>query len=103
MEKIFIKNYKGFKHQIISLEEINFLVGENSTGKTSLLKVINLLSSHEFWFDYEFNNNEVELGYFEEIINKQTTDNFFRLGIEKQINGDDIEEKRTFRVLFEFQ
>jgi predicted ATPase len=103
MEKIFLKNYKGFKHQIISLEKINFLVGENSTGKTSFLKVINLLSSAEFWYDYEFNNNEVELGYFEEIINKQTTDNFFRLGIEKQINEDDIEEKRTFRVLFEFQ
>ncbi|WP_373942610.1 AAA family ATPase [Polaribacter sejongensis] len=103
MEKIFLKNYKGFKHQIISLEKINFLVGENSTGKTSFLKVINLLSSAEFWYDYEFNNNEVELGYFEEIINKQTTDNFFRLGIEKQINEDDIEEKELLESYLNFK
>jgi predicted ATPase len=96
MEKIFFKNYKGFNHQIISLEQINFLVGENSTGKTSFLKVINLLSSAEFWYDYEFNNNEVELGYFEEIINKQTNAKFFQLGVEKKSENDE------FRILFEF-
>jgi predicted ATPase len=99
MEKIFFKNYKGFKHQIISLEQINFLVGENSTGKTSFLKVVNLLSSAEFWYDYEFNNNEVELGYFEEIINKQTNAKFFQLGIEKKNENNKNDE---FRILFEF-
>ncbi|RZS90622.1 AAA family ATPase [Aquimarina brevivitae] len=99
MEKIFLKNYKGFRHQIISLEQVNFLVGENSTGKTSFLKVVNLLSSAEFWYDYEFNNNEVELGYFEEIINKQTEDKFFQLGIEKKNENNENDE---FRILFEF-
>ena len=102
MERIFLKNYKGFKHQVISLDEMNFLVGENSTGKTSFLKVINLLSSSEFWYAYEFNNNEVELGYFDEIINKQTTDKFFQLGIEKSILIDDDGNKGIFRVIFEF-
>lgn len=102
MEKIFLKNYKGFKHEIISLDEINFLVGENSTGKTSFLKIINLLSSPEFWYDYEFNNNEVELGYFEEIINKQTTDKFFQLGIERNYKNNEPNEKQTFRIVFEF-
>jgi len=103
MEKIFIKNYKGFNHQVVKLEEINFLVGENSTGKTSFLKLINLLSSSEFWYDYEFNNNEVELGYFEEIINKQTTDKFFRLGIEKDSRHNEPGENEKFRIIFEFQ
>ena len=103
MEKIFLKNYKGFKHEVISLEQINFLVGENSTGKTSFLKIINLLSSSEFWYDYEFNNNEVELGYFEEIINKQTVDNFFQLGIERKNNrNSEPNENEKYRVLFEF-
>ncbi|GAA4294144.1 AAA family ATPase [Aestuariibaculum suncheonense] len=103
MEKIFLKNYKGFKHQIISLDDINFLVGENSTGKTSFLKIVNLLSSPEFWYDYEFNNNEVELGYFEEIIDKRSEEKFFRLGIEKEEDFLDDNEKANFRILFEFQ
>src|SRR5690606_7443808 len=79
MEKIFLKNYKGFRNQIIELEDINFLVGENSTGKTSILKIINLLSSAEFRFDFEFNNSEVELGYFDEIISKNITEKFILL------------------------
>lgn len=102
MEKIYLKNYKGFKHEVITIDEMNFLVGENSTGKTSFLKVINLLSSSEFWYAYEFNNNEVELGYFEEIKNKQSTDKYFQLGIEKQIIIDDENKKGIFRVVFEF-
>lgn len=105
MEKIYLKNYKGFKQQFVELEDINFLVGENSTGKTSFLKIINLLSSPEFWYNYEFNNNEVELGYFEEIINKRTEDKFFQIGIEKPHFEDDYKKQnqKTFRVIFEFR
>src|SRR5690554_7735456 len=104
MEKIYLKNYKGFKQQFVELKDVNFLVGENSTGKTSFLKIINLLSSPEFWYNYEFNNNEVELGYFEEIINKKTQDNHFQIGIEKPNFDDDDKKKKqqTFRVIFEF-
>ncbi|MBA4744539.1 MAG: AAA family ATPase [Muricauda sp.] len=104
MEKIFLKNYKGFKEQFVELKDVNFLVGENSTGKTSFLKIINLLSSPEFWYNYEFNNNEVELGYFEEILNKKTEDKYFQIGIEKPSEEDDNKNKsnRRFRVIFEF-
>jgi predicted ATPase len=101
MEKIFLKNYKGFKNQIINLMDVNFLVGENSTGKTSLLKIINLLSSAEFWYNYEFNNNEVELGYFEEIIDKRSEEKFFQLGIEKELKGNN-DNFTIFRINCEF-
>lgn len=104
MEKIYLKNYKGFKEQFVELKDVNFLVGENSTGKTSFLKIINLLSSQEFWYNYEFNNNEVELGYFEEILNKKTEDKYFQIGIEKpHLNEyDKAKSSKTFRVIFEF-
>jgi predicted ATPase len=102
MEKIFLKNYKGFKHQIINFTDVNFLVGENSTGKTSLLKIINLLSSGEFWYNYEFNNNEVELGYFDEIIDKRATEKYFQLGIEKEIINRQNKDSYLFRANCEF-
>src|SRR5690554_3325232 len=103
MEKIYLKNYKGFNEQFIELKDVNFLVGENSTGKTSFLKIINLLSSPEFWYNYEFNNNEVELGYFEEILNKKTDDNYFQIGIEKpNEKKTKNKSKKKFRVIFEF-
>ncbi|WP_120489200.1 AAA family ATPase [Bergeyella cardium] len=99
MKKIYIKNYKGFEEQVIELKEINFFVGENSTGKTSILKLINIINSKEFWFNEQFNNSEVELGYFDEIINRNSSDLFFRIGIEVPYN----EKGSIRRVLLEFK
>ncbi len=99
MKKIYIKNYKGFNEEVINLKDVNFFVGENSTGKTSILKLINILNNREFWFNDQFNNSEVELGYFDEIINKNTSDKFFRIGLEISNNGDDF----NTRVLIEFK
>lgn len=90
MEKIYLNNYKGFKNQFIQLDDVNFLVGENSTGKTSLLKIINLLSRQEFWMGFEFNNSEVELGYFNEIYNKRSNEKgkkTFQIGIERSVRS----------------
>ncbi len=101
MEKIYLKNYKGFTDQILNLCDVNFLVGENSTGKTSLLKIIGLLSSREFWFDSEFTNSDLELGYFEEILNKSSSDNHFRIATEKLIEEEG--QQILARVLFEWK
>nr|WP_299038483.1 AAA family ATPase [uncultured Psychrobacter sp.] len=90
MEKIYLNNYKGFRNQFIQLDDVNFLVGENSTGKTSLLKIINLLSRQEFWMGFEFNNSEVELGYFNEIYNKRSSEKgkkTFQIGIERSVRS----------------
>lgn len=104
METIYLNDYKGFSNQFIQLGDINFLVGENSTGKTSFLKIINLLSRQEFWMGLEFNNSEVELGYFNEIYNKKSSNRGkknFQLGIEKLIKfrGDKFQK---IRILLNF-
>jgi predicted ATPase len=99
MNKIYIKNYKGFEEQVVVLKDVNFFVGENSTGKTSILKLINIINSREFWFNEEFNNSEVELGYFDEIINRNSADKFFRIGVEVPYD----EKSSIRRVLIEFK
>jgi predicted ATPase len=99
MKKLFVKNYKGFDEQIIDLKDVNFFVGENSTGKTSILKLINIINSSEFWFSGQFNNIEVELGYFDEILNKNTTDKYFRIGLEIPNKEGQIKH----RILLEFR
>jgi len=83
LKQLYIKNFKGFKEELIELKDVNFLVGENSTGKTSLLKLINVLHQSGFWTNNEgFNNNEVELGYFDEIKNQHSKDTFFKIALE---------------------
>ena len=99
MKTIYLDNYKGFKKQIINLNHVNFLVGGNSTGKTSFLKIINLVSSFEFWVNFEFNNSEIDLGYFDEIINKNSTSKSFHIGTEKL----NVRNKSTLRLLLTFK
>ena len=39
--RIIIKNYKSIKNCDISLSDLSLLIGENGTGKTSILEAIN--------------------------------------------------------------
>lgn len=52
---VYVDNYRGFCDALIPLEKVNFLVGENSTGKTSFLELLDTLSYPPFWlFDPKF-------------------------------------------------
>lgn len=83
MKTLYLDNYKGFVQTYIPFLDVNFFVGENSTGKTSILNLINILSSSNFWFSPEFNNETVELGYFDEIVNQCSSDKtYFTIGVE---------------------
>lgn len=100
MNKIYLKNFKGFKEQIVDLSDVNFLVGENSTGKTSFISLISLLSNPEFWFNTQFNIGEIEFGYFEEILSKNSSEPYFQIGTEKLVLD---ENSYHIRVLFQFK
>ena len=102
IKKLYLKNFKGFKEAFLELEDVNFFVGENSTGKTTILKLINILSKPEFWFSAEFNNSEVELGYFEEILHKKADVNNFYIGIEQKLIEIKLKKDYRRRILFEF-
>jgi predicted ATPase len=64
IKSIYTDNYRGFYGTLFSLKEVNFLVGENSSGKTSLLKLISLIASSEFWFNGQFRNDDIDLSYY---------------------------------------
>lgn len=68
MQHLLIDNFRGFKRTVISFARVNFLVGENSTGKTSILGLVNLLSSPNFWFSQDFNIGGHEFGTFTDLV-----------------------------------
>jgi len=86
---IFLDNYRGFNNQFVELKKVNFLVGENSTGKTSFLSMVKLMSTPSFWIDTDFNDNNFRLGSFSELIsagskNKKT----FSIGFHTTENDE---------------
>jgi hypothetical protein len=77
----YVENFRGFKSAEIPLRDVNFLVGENSTGKSSILAAIALLASPPFWFQQDFNADEVRLGSFNDIVSIDAADrSSFALG-----------------------
>lgn len=74
-------NFRGFKKTSVPIKDINFFVGENSTGKSSVLGLITLLSSHRFWIEQSFDTEEVKFGHFNDIVSIHSADrSYFTIG-----------------------
>lgn len=72
--ELYIDNYKGFVDTIIPVRDVNFFVGENSTGKTAVLNLLEVVTSPNFWFEPDFNPGDIELGYFSEMVSQFSQD-----------------------------
>lgn len=76
--------------------DVNFLVGENSTGKTSILALLKLLSPADFWLQSEFDLRKVGLGSFRDVVSIGSNDNsYFSIGtvFDKKIPHDTKHQK----------
>lgn len=80
MNFLYADNYRGFSKTLLPLKKVNFLVGENSTGKTSILALVSFLSEREFWFEHKFNSENFELGTYDDIVTENTKSSNFRIG-----------------------
>lgn len=71
-------NFRGFHKTWLPLNDVNFFVGENSTGKTSVMSLIYLLSTQRFWEDFDFSSDYgIDLGIYDEITHSEE----FTIGI----------------------
>lgn len=81
MEYLYVDNFRGFTNELLTIRDINFFVGENSTGKTSILSLFKLLKSVGFLSNQDFNAENVELGNYRDIVSVNATDkSYFRVG-----------------------
>lgn len=100
MRYLYLDNFRGFQNTFIPLKDVNFLVGENSTGKTSVMAALNLFTQSEFWLKEKFNSEDFEFGNFEDIVSASSKDmSYFSIGY---IDIDSSEEnKNIFCLHFE--
>ena len=90
MRYIFLDNFRGFQDTFVPIQDVNFLVGENTTGKTSLLGVLKLLSSPQFWFEHTFECDEVNFGHFKDIVSVHSKDrSYFTVGLIETIDSQE--------------
>lgn len=66
---IFADNYRGFKNTVFPIHQVNFLVGENSTGKSSILELIEVIANVNFWaFDAAYGAPDVPDRHFLDLL-----------------------------------
>lgn len=83
MRYLFMHNYRGFRNTLIPLCQVNFLVGENSTGKSSVLSLVRLINQPAFWFGTGFSLQEdLSASSFADILSAWTPEeSSFQIGV----------------------
>jgi hypothetical protein len=103
MRYLYVDNFRGFTDTYIPITEVNYFVGENSTGKSSLLGLIKLLSSPDFWIRNRFDTDEVQFGNFSDIVSVNSKDkSYFSIGLIKELKSEETGERElsTFVLTF---
>jgi hypothetical protein len=78
----YIDKCRGFSSTFIPVTDVNFLVGENSTGKTSVLSLIKLLTAPQFLFNSGFSDEHVNFGHFSDMVSAHSDDkSYFSVGV----------------------
>ena len=78
---LFIDNFRGFSDTCVPITDVNFLVGENSTGKTSVLGLLKLFSGPSFLMGRDFGDEHVGFGHFADMVSANSSDqSYFRIG-----------------------
>lgn len=82
--KFYIDNFRGIQEQFIDLQNVTFLVGENSSGKTSLMRAIDLLSDFNFLMNGEISSEDKDFYSFDDLISANRTSDSFSLGLAEE-------------------
>jgi predicted ATP-dependent endonuclease of OLD family len=104
MRLLYVENFRGFKSQFIPLNNVNFFLGENSSGKSSILGLINLFTSPQLWLRQDFNTDEYQFGNYSDIISiNEKTAKYFRIGLIECTEEEMQKGKSaTYSFLMEF-
>jgi predicted ATPase len=90
-------NFRGFSKTVVPLSKTNFFVGENSSGKSSVLALIKIMTSFMFWHRPEFKTDEVNLGHSQDIISVNSKDrSYFRVGYLNNLANKEKEQENNY-------
>ena len=80
------------ERQTLEIRPLTFLVGENSTGKTTTLACFHVLADYLRGRGMDFNSHPYSMGTFKDIVrNSKKRETNFQLGFPYKYNNEDIE------------
>ena len=100
IEYLYLDNFRGFEKALIPFRQVTFLLGENSTGKSSVLSALNLIRNFGFWSEADFDTDNQHLGGFADLVTEGSGADIFTIGTAQygQIYHDKSDVKFPFTV-----
>lgn len=80
MAGLALKNFRGFEKSLFLLDQVNFFVGENSTGKTSVISLIDILSNSRFYYTEDLASEYCDFSSFSDISSVEEKTKSFSIG-----------------------
>ena len=85
------------ERQTLEIRPLTFLVGENSTGKTTALACFHMLANYLQGNGVDFNVDPYSMGTFKDIVrNNKKKEKNFKLGFTAKYNNEDIKKTIEF-------
>ena len=85
------------ERQTLEIRPLTFLVGENSTGKTTALECFQVLVNYLVGGEVDFNQSPYSMGIFKDIVrNSKKEEKNFKLGFTYKHNSEDIQTTVEF-------
>lgn len=88
MITLYLNHFRGFEDTFVPFDEVSFLVGENSTGKTSVLLALRVLCSHGPWTLGQFQADDEIVGGFDDFASKEVE--WFQIGCFRHDAKEDL-------------
>lgn len=101
MAGLALMNFRGFDDVVIPLRKINFLVGENSTGKSSILSLIEILSGPNFYFNQELSSEFCDFSAYEDAVSLRKPKSKLAIGYFR-LSFSSIKLGRIDSIAFQF-
>jgi AAA ATPase-like protein/putative AbiEii toxin of type IV toxin-antitoxin system len=100
---LFVDNFRGFRDTCIPISDVNFLVGENSTGKTSLLSLLKMFSGPGFLMGHDFDDEDINFRRFSDMVTIDAPDHsYFHIGFAAE-TAEPKSSRTTTGWLFTFR
>jgi hypothetical protein len=92
VDYVYIDNFRGFEKALVPIKNVNFLVGENSSGKSSFMAALCAIKDNRLWSEELFNNEYFSFSRFSDLVSScGNNSDEFRIGYIRVNNEADLQ------------